>query len=777
MFLDFNSMMKNVSILNLPRFIFLIWVISSFITSIAQNVAVGSWRDHLPYNNIISITKAGNKIIGATSFSLMIYDEEDQSLSRFNKIHGLSDIGITSVRYHDETGTLLIGYSNGNMDAMIDGEIINFADILRSNIIGSKGINHIQIEGDLAYLACGFGITVFDIPKQEFKETYFIGSLGTAVPVYQTTIFKNRIYALVNNHLTYASLNSNLTDYQNWLITGELPDGEYTSLAAFDNQLYTVLHKDTLPDTLFRYDGADWTSLYWKTDLHFVGGENDDLIIAEDFQVNVYDHSLNQKINVWTYGEGTSGPVGNEAFLDEDVLWIADANYGIGNSNFSNLLINGPNNNFAFALDYENQNIWVATGTRDISALGAGQTRTAGVHQFEDENWKSYGIDVPGLDSLYDLVDIQVDPSNTDKVYVASQGVGLGVLEDGEVTEVYDNTNSSIESFSGYKRISVVNVEMDEDGNLWATNQDVVSGLHCRVPSGEWYAMPSAYIRDQVHIHNLLISSVGHKWVSLSNGNMAIYDDNGTPSNSNDDRELLLTTGSGNGNLTGGQIFALAEDKNGDVWVGSSDGILVFYSVFDILDKSNYDGSQILVQKDGFTQYLFENQQITSILVDGANRKWVGTDGAGLFLLSADGTQELQHFTTENSPLLDNTIYDLEIHPYSGELFIATGKGLISYRGTATEGFPEMKEVFVFPNPVKENYDGPIAIRGMLAGSVLKITDVDGNLVYESESFGGQAIWYGKDLEGNRVASGIYLAIAVHPETGNKAIGKIMFMN
>jgi hypothetical protein len=200
----------------------------------------------------------------------------------------------------------------------------------------------------------------------------------------------------------------------------------------------------------------------------------------------------------------------------------------------------------------------------------------------------------------------------------------------------------------------------------------------------------------------------------------------------------------------------------------------VFFSPFDALDDDFSDARQILVEQDGVFQFLLEGQAVTTIAVDGANRKWMGTDGAGVFLLSEDGTEQVERFTVDNSPLFSNRINDIEINPDNGEVFIATEEGIISYLGDATQSAATNECTTVYPNPVRENYTGPIAISGLLRDSEVRITDVRGNLIFSTVSNGGKAIWDGTNTNGQRVNTGVYFALSSDVEGESTCVSKIL---
>ncbi len=218
-----------------------------------------------------------------------------------------------------------------------------------------------------------------------------------------------------------------------------------------------------------------------------------------------------------------------------------------------------------------------------------------------------------------------------------------------------------------------------------------------------------------------------------------------------------LKSGAGFGNLPGTSVFAIAEDIEGEIWVGTDEGVAVFYSPNDILTDDRSDAQQILVNVDGYVQYLLETEIVKAIAIDGANKKWFGTERAGVFLLSADGTEQIHHFTEDNSPLFSNNITSLAINEKTGEVFIGTAKGLISYKSTATGGGTTNDSVYAYPNPVRPGYGGPIAIKGLVRDAIVKITDITGSVIYETRAEGGQAIWNGYSFDGRKASTGVYL--------------------
>ncbi len=225
-------------------------------------------------------------------------------------------------------------------------------------------------------------------------------------------------------------------------------------------------------------------------------------------------------------------------------------------------------------------------------------------------------------------------------------------------------------------------------------------------------------------------------------------------------------------------VYSLAVDKKGEVWVGTDKGVAVFYSPGLVFSNDNFDSQQIYIEQEGISQYLLESEIVTAIAIDGANNKWFGTRNAGVFQMSEDGTKQIHHFTTDNSPLFSNNIFSIAIDAKSGEVFFGTENGIISYRGEATEG-PDYQQdtVIVFPNPVRPDYNGPIAVNGLYQNASIRIADAYGNVVYEGKALGGQAIWNGKDYNGQRVATGVYFVFSSSEKGDYTKVAKILFIH
>ena len=399
--------------------------------------------------------------------------------------------------------------------------------------------------------------------------------------------------------------------------------------------------------------------------------------------------------------------------------------------------------------------------------------RRSPVSTFSDENWNSFSAN----DSIYDILNGVVDPTNEQSIWLGSYGKGLLHAENNQISEVFDGTNSPLELANGLTYIH--GLSFDNDHNLWIINSNTIHALKVKTASNQWLQFSLSPYSNGAVTSALAIDSNGYKWILMpKNNGIIVYNDNGTLTDASDDQLKLLDINLGT-RVSSSAINCFAEDLNGDMWVGTDKGIKVFYNTSGLFNETNPAPQTILIEQDGYVQNLLEFENVTAIAVDGANRKWIGTTKAGLFLISSDGTTELAHFTTANSPLFSDEITSLAINHKNGELFIGTRSGLISYRADATLGSDiiEKSEVLAFPNPVAPDYNGVIAIKGLTTNANIKITNINGVLVYQTIANGGEAIWNGKNFNDEKVASGVYFVLSSNEDGSQKVVTKILFLN
>ncbi len=766
-----------------------------------SQVGVGQWRGHLPYSSGIAVAESNDKVYAATDYAVFSYDKTSGETEKLNKITALSDIGVSSLAYSDEHNSLIIGYDNGNLDILKNRRIINISDIKRKTITAPKSINNITFIDDFAFLSTGFGIVVLDVDRQEIKYTYYIGDMGSYLYVYDIDSDGEYIYAATENGIYKGDYyNDNLADYGNWEIITDLPSEDpfshlqgkdFSILEFFQGKLIANLHdtENDRNDMLYTYEDSVWSyfpDTSFHTTTHIVSNGNQ-LILNKRYKLFFLNENLEIESNVFQYtipGQGGT-PLEPQHFIPgkDHQLLIADKKSGLvlQNSRWSHQIINlnGPASSEAFAMDAQDGILMSVAGGRDLSWVQ--RYNFAEINYFQNQSWHqlTYKEDTSLL-NLRDAVEVAINPKNTSQAFIGLWGQGVLELKNGQLKEHYTSENASLTEIPEIGYIRIGGLYFDQNQNLWLTNSGGTVPIHVRKPDGTWIGLNYSSQINVANIGDILVTENDHKWVVLPGGKgLFVFDDNGTPEDLNDDRTKRLSIQDEYGEIISNNIFSIAEDKNGSIWIGTSEGVVVYYTPEDVFEE-NLVASQILIPRNDGTDnadILLGSEIVTAICVDGANKKWFGTQSGGVFKTSEDGITQLHHFNESNSPVFSNNILSMAIEPESGEVFIGTNEGVVSYRGEATEGSDDYSRVYAFPNPVRPEYRGPITIHGLIAGSIVKITDVAGNMVFETRSEGGQAMWYGNNLNGERVQTGVYLVMVANEDGSKSHVTKILFIN
>lgn len=781
------------------RFYLLIIITLFSFRNHAQNLAIGAWSEHLPYLHARTLADGINKIFCATDDGLFAYVKEDNSLQRFSKLSGLNDFGVSTIEYSIDQHTLIIAYTNSNIDLVHDdGSVFNLSDIKRKNIPGNKAINSIRVEGRYAYLGCGFGIVVIDLQKHEIKDTYFIAPNGASLNVSEVVTDANWFYATTDNGILRAPVNSNnLNNFNEWdsispqTATGP---GYFNLIESFSNRIIanfvtTGSSGNYIADSLYYFDGTTWQSnilpLPNNNNNYSLRVSNNLLLITNNNSVSVFDAGFN--LVQYLDGNVYTSPQTRDAFKDaQQIMWVADHEEGLikwDGQSVEKIHPNGPVSSLVSDLGIQNNILWVTHSGKDPKWMTG--NRPARISKFENQTWSSYGkenvvyFDTTGFK---DNMSLAVDPNDPQHVFIGSADKGIMDFYKDNGLHYYREYNSTLQPMVGNEgQVKVQGLSYDDKGNLWMANSGVAAFVNVLLNTGEWkrFSFPGT-INSNPFAGELYVDSYGQVWVQMyGNGadGLFVMSTNGTPDNASDDQSKLLDGLEGTGHLPDININCMTEDLEGQLWIGTGKGIAVIYSPSAVFSGGNYDAQQILIKQDNTYQYLLETESVTALAVDGANRKWIGTQASGLYLFSPDGQEQVHHFTPDNSPIFSNNITAIAIDKISGQVYIGTDKGLVSYQSDAIEGGENCNDITVYPNPVRETYDGPIAIKGVISNSNVKITDVSGTLVYEGKALGGQAIWTGRNLKGERAQTGIYLVFSTDTEGQNACVTKLLLVN
>ncbi|MGB8490706.1 MAG: T9SS type A sorting domain-containing protein, partial [Bacteroidales bacterium] len=451
--------------------------------------------------------------------------------------------------------------------------------------------------------------------------------------------------------------------------------------------------------------------------------------------------------------------------------WIADRNWGLVRAynftEFTSLVPDGPASDNAASISAGSGKIFICSGGTDDHWNGTG--RPFGVSVFENGRFGNIT-----LSSFRNAMRACPDPGN-DHLFVSSWGDGLFEFSGNKLISHYNNTNSPLNgSGPGGVEIRTCGLTFDRAGNLWVTNTGGTLNILILKPDGSWVTYPATV--EAPVMGDITTTSSGQKWILLPGGNgLFIIDDNNTPYIFSDDRTRRLTIRDTEGNIISNS-FSLAEDLDGNIWVGTDQGPVIYSNTGRIFDEDPRC-SRIKVPRNdgsGLADYMLGTETITSIAVDGANRKWLGTAGSGAYLLSADGTELVKNYNEKNSPVFSDSISSLSIDSRSGEVWIGTTQGILSVREVATAGSDGYISVYSFPNPVREDFTGNVTITGLMRDTEIKITDVSGNLVFKTMSEGGQASWDLTTYTGHRVTTGVYLVFCSNSDGSRSYVTKIL---
>lgn len=740
---------------------------------------IGQWREHLPYNSAIDVTAGGDKVYCATPYSLFSVEINDNIIERYSRVTGLSETGLSAIKFDEISDQLFIAYNNSNIDIIYRNDIYNIPDIKRDNIIGDKNIYNIYPQNKNYYLSTGLGVIVIDGERYEVKDTWFIGNGGNQVKVNAFTSDGTFFYAATEEGLKKAAMNAaNLADYTSWQIisgTNGLSAGPCKNIITVDNKV--ILQKN---DSLFVQNGTSW-SLFYTDGWPFVStNTTENKIQLCERQPNGISRVIMLNADGTIFK--TLANVGAVSFPRKAILfkndpWVADQFACL--SHFSSTLsyeqysLNSPQGVASGEMLVYNNTFYATAGS--VNDAWNYQYNGDGIYSFREGTWTNINrYQYNHIDSLLDYITIAIDKRD-ETIWAGSYGGGLLHIKPGPSFEIFKQNfiGNTIGDPGSYR---VAGLVFDRENNLWISNFGSPQPLRVLKNDSSWknFSLPFSLFENAMS--QIVIDDNNYKWIVAPLGNGLICFDHGASvDNTGDDRWRKYFSGSGNGNLPNSEVICVAKDKNGFIWVGTTDGVGVIQCPEQAFSAPVCDAVWPIVPNGNFAGYLFKGQEVRSMAVDGADRKWVATRN-GVFLVSATGEKVIYQFTETNSPLLSNDVKKIAIDGKTGEVYFATMKGVCSFRSTATEGGESNENVLVFPNPVPPGFSGTIAIRGLVNNAIVKITELNGKLVYQTRALGGQAVWDGRNYRGQKISSGVYLVLVSDDGRKERTATKIFFI-
>ena len=770
---------------------------NTYIDASEQEWTYGSmhqWRAHNSYTVIEEIVVIDNMVYALSNHSLFAIDQTTEEIHYYDLSTGLNSTIINHIYHNEELHELMLCYQNGQID-IIDNQqnIYNISDLYHKQTNLSKQVNDLCMYGNHALMAMDFGIVCLDLKRKEIKDTYYIGHNSTEVSVEYIALLNDSVYALSDQALYVAHVNDNLVDYAYWHHYPLPAGGKPTSLQTYQGQLCIV--RD---NCLWSYSHGRWSkhasATYSIRGLRKTGDQLFGLINEQYGVVEVQpDFSLQLTI---PYGYV------HDIKRDGTYYWLATQSNGVvrvDNGNYQEYHPEGPINPIAYRMRFFGDRLYVVPGGR-----WAVENKTFGEIMFYENgiwtNLTNGQLTDAAQHALYDLMNVAQDPNDPNHYFVTTYGTGLLEMYDTTVVALYLPNNSPLHSAApsnpdNYTRTDAA--MYDEQGNLWVLNAGgELNNVHIINPQGEWHSfnLLNSITREIIRLETpgeMVVDRRNSqwKWIPLCRWNTGIVllQDNGTPTNNSDDKAYYRTqwVDQFNNQLIPEYIYSIAQDHDNTLWVGTSRGLFTIPAHVDFT-QSNKCEKIIIRRNDGtnLVDFLLDNEQINCIVVDGANRKWIGTANSGIFLIDITTDQDngevvntVAHFTTDNSLLPSNNILSIAIQESTGEVFIGTSNGLVSYMSDAVEPEENFENIYAYPNPVYPTYKGLIIIKGLMANTQVRIIDGSGNAVAILHSNGGEAIWDGNNSFGQRVASGIYTAICNTIDGQAYGYVKVMIMN
>lgn len=771
------------------------------------------WNYQLSYHNATYTQAVGNWVYSIMNGNLLAYDSETGQTYTLDKMSpGLSDMGIKDMAWSDTQKCLILLYTNNNIDLVFptgDGRfsVTNVSQI--KNFEEEISISRLSAQGDWACMSTSQGVIVFDLKGQTVRGYYMLGRA-----VNDAFVKDSKVYAAVSDRILVGKMTDDLYVPTSWNIAYSWITVRQFVVAA-NGTTYAALNYFTSEETgvaqgiariNFAEDDALTAQFLVNASAPFQGTSNGKLVqfvSKESVLAFNADQPEQVELNI-----PTSSTYADVARTTNGLTCIAQADEGLNlyqlNASQTELPVTqgvvgnfGPRHTGSFSLLYDHNRLFVAG-----SQFSDGDEVEGFFGCYDGTNWNDMDEDRARTETSNDgrigmkyknTSHMAVDPSDPEHVFMTSMLEGLYEYRNSKFVNLYNADNSSLQwptivgTAARNSNVRIGGCAYDKEGNLWLTNNYADTLLTILKPNGEWMHVSAYYDSFWQGAERLLFDSRGYLWINgrtwtnpIGAGIM-LLDYGGTLNNKNDDRSIYFTSANNEDGTACdfSNVLALTEDKNGQIWFGCSSGI---YSIPDPEEcfKTGFTVNQPKVPRnDGtdYADYLLTGIPVSAICVDAGNRKWVGTFGAGIYLVNEDGSEILQHFTEDNSPLLSDNVYDFAINPNNGRLYIATDQGLCSYDAGSTEAQPTLNKanLRIYPNPVRPDYRGAVTIAGLTEGAEVKVLTTGSQLVARGTSVGGSWQWdVTQQNTGERVAPGVYYIMVATADGKTTVAGKVV---
>lgn len=750
-----------------------------YVTAWAQPAvpAIGAWRVHAAFATNNCVEEIGSQIYVGNNSAIFTIAKADGSTEVLSRVTGLSDVNVKQIKYHAPSRTVVIGYDNLNIDLVKDGVVYNIPDILNKRIIGDKLLNSITIIEQTAYLACSFGILLVDIPRRRLVDSYVnLGPNGTNLSVTDVAVYNGNMYAASAVGIYKAALSSvNLSDYRFWQLAKASTFSSY--MEVFNNKLYAVVDS-----TINTFDGSSWNGYngLGKNQTNDMRVNNNQLVITLNDRIIMEDAAGTITTNNQRFARTAILSKEKDLYMlvpNQYLIRLDAATQGV-----EFLAPSGPGSTTATRMSYGDGKLWLAGGGVNGFGIAGGwgpQYNNNKFSRMENNQWFGYtGNTDSRIVNARDFIDVAIHPV-TKHAFFGSFGYGVLEIDGEKVVNNYDTTNSTLRSPEGLSGpVYVAGIAFDKSNNLWVSNSDAFNPISVMDAATKTWKSFSVPLNLDKRFGFITIDDQDNKWIFSTRGlGIYVYNSGKNVLDASDDQIKRLTSDKENGFLPSNTVLCITKDQKGELWTGTDQGLCIFRNTENVFKSgANFDAEQLVIKTGLIYSNFLGNTPINCIKVDAANRKWIGTVN-GVWLVSPDGYTVIHNFNMSNSPLLSNVILEIGINDQTGEVFFVTEKGIISYMGNATEAKEVHSNVLVYPNPVGPDYTGLIAIKGLVNNAFVKITDIRGQMVYETRANGGTATWDGRNYTGKRTATGVYLVYSTNADGTETNVAKILFVN
>lgn len=733
------------------------------------------WESMYSYYNTTTGIAYNENLIVAAENALFLYNPNLNSTETITTVDGLSGDNFSALVVYDNT--IIAGFENGMVTKIdINTKKIDLDNSIERNISvngDKKQINQLYVHQNLVYLATGFGIVELNPTTVEFGDTYYFGSLGARIRVNQVAVFEDYIYAATPQGVYRTLLNNpNKLEFSTW---EQHAVGNWMALWMQDSMLYGARDEANAVSFFQLLDSITEKKRFSGKAKHIAPHENGIVITTSNrvYDVNKAFETTQTiadidgvKPNTFTFG-----------MYANNELWIGTSSEGLiryaASEEDKFISPEGPLRNSIFDIESLANELWISHGDYSLF-YNPWPLEKYGLSHYYNERWDN--ISNKSLFDVETFVRVVAHPTDLGKLYACSYHRGIVPIEDNTPIELWNQTNSGLESltFDGPNvSIRVRDAIVDDGGNLWSITGFVQKGLKKRTSSGQWTSydlseVVSDYTNESGYSNMELFEDKFIFFGGVKSGLIGVDITKSPP-------QMKHLMG-GKFGLPSDDVRSIRLDKDNRLWVGTPDGIAVLYAPNQFFEPES-ELRAVVVEDDGNLRELLSGQFITDIEVDGNNQKWVSTATSGVFLLSPNGTEILQHFTKENSPLPTSSVKTIGIDNATGKVYLGTLTGMVVFQGDAYAESEKLSEVSVFPNPVRPNYTGNMVVRGLQQDARVKITDIAGNLVYDTTSEGGSISWDFRSFSGQRVRSGVYLIFVSSKDGLDSAVKKVMIVN